>query len=81
MGFSVPEDIGSFYSLQPEMPLETSFPAFSNFSDNCNPGNGEEDDGDKIGWMNRGIYWTDIEETEEDDKTQTKAEKVCSCSC
>ncbi len=65
MGFSVPEDIGSFYSLQPEMPLGTSFPAFSNFSDNCNPGNGEKDDGDKIGWMNRGIYWTDIKETED----------------
>jgi hypothetical protein len=65
MGFSVPEDIRSFYSLQPEMPLGTSFPAFSNFSDNCNPGNGEKNDGDKIGWMNRGIYWTDIEETED----------------
>jgi hypothetical protein len=65
MRLSVPEDISDFYSLQPEMPFCKSFPAFSNFSDNCNPGNGEKDDGDKIGWMNRGIYWTDIEETKD----------------
>lgn len=65
MGFSVPEDISSYYLLQPEMTLSKSFPAFSNFSDNCNPGNGEKDDGDTIGWMNRGIYWMDIEETKD----------------
>jgi hypothetical protein len=64
MGFSVPEDLRDFYSRQSGMPLGTSYPAFSNFSGNLNPGSGEKDDGDIIGWMNRGLCWTDLEETE-----------------
>lgn len=64
MGFTVPEDIREFYSRQPEMPFGTSFPAFSNFSDNRNPGSGEKEDGEIVGWMNRGLTWTEIEETE-----------------
>jgi len=64
MSLDVPEDLKDFYSLQPGMPHGTSFPAFSNFSGNYNPGNGEKDDGDITGWMNRGLYWTDIEENE-----------------
>ncbi len=64
MGFSVPEDLREFYSLHPAMPFGTSFPAFSNFSDNRNPGSGEKEDGDIVGWMNRGLTWTEIEETE-----------------
>jgi hypothetical protein len=65
MSLDVPEDMNDFYSLQPGMPHGTSFPAFSNFSGNYNPGNGEKDNGDITGWMNRGLYWTDIEETQD----------------
>ncbi len=64
MSIDVPEDMNDFYSLQPGMPHGTSFPAFSNFSGNYNPGNGEKDNGDITGWMNRGLYWTDIKENE-----------------
>ncbi len=64
MSLDVPEDMNDFYSLQPGMPHGTSYPAFSNFSDNYNPGNGEKDKGDITGWMNRGLYWTDIAETQ-----------------
>jgi hypothetical protein len=64
MSSSVPEDLNDFYSLQPEMHFGVSYPAFSNFSDNYNPGNGEKDNGDIVGWMNRGLYWSDIKETE-----------------
>jgi hypothetical protein len=64
MGASVPQDISDFYSQQPDMPFGVSYPAFSNYSDNRDPGDGEIDDGDTTGWMNRGLYWSDIEETE-----------------
>lgn len=65
MGDFLPADISGFYSLQPEMRLGVSYPAFSDFSANSDPGNGEADDGDTIGWMNRGLYWSDIRETED----------------
>ncbi|MEI8206466.1 MAG: hypothetical protein WCG03_06270, partial [Kiritimatiellales bacterium] len=64
MGSSIPSDIRDFYTLHPEMALNISYPAFSNSSDNRNPGGGEKTDGDIVGWMNRGIYWSDLEETE-----------------
>ncbi len=64
MGFSVPDDIRQFYSRQPEMPFGTGYPAFSNFSDNRNPGRGEKEDGDITGWMNRGLTWTKPVETQ-----------------
>ncbi|MEA2068081.1 MAG: alpha/beta hydrolase-fold protein, partial [Verrucomicrobiota bacterium] len=60
---SVPADIAEFYATQP-LELDASYPAFSNFSDNRNPGDGARDDGDITGWMNRGLHWTDLEETE-----------------
>jgi hypothetical protein len=63
MGDFLPEDIGDFYSLQPGIRLEASYPAFSNFSANSDPGNGEVKNGDTIGWMNRGLYWSDLRET------------------
>jgi pimeloyl-ACP methyl ester carboxylesterase len=57
-----PPDFTDFYTKQP-MALNDSYPAFSNFSDNRNPGHGDWTDGDLVGWMNRGIYWTDLVET------------------
>ena len=43
--------------------LNESFPAFSNFSDNKNYGNGNFREGDLIGWINRGIDWKVIADT------------------
>jgi esterase/lipase superfamily enzyme len=60
---SVPADVIDFYTTQ-ALEQGDSYPAFSNFSDNRDAGDGERDDGDLIGWMNRGIYWTDVVETE-----------------
>jgi len=62
MGSSVPSDVTDFYSQQP-IALYESYPAFSNFSGNHNPGNGARDDGDITGWMNRGLHWADPQET------------------
>lgn len=59
----VPADVTEFYSTQ-ALEQSDSYPAFSNFSDNRDAGDGERDHGDLIGWMNRGIYWTDVVETE-----------------
>lgn len=58
----VPADVTEFYTIQ-TLALSDSYPAFSNLSDNRDAGDGERDDGDLIGWMNRGIYWTDVVET------------------
>ncbi len=43
--------------------LSRSFPVFSNSSDNRNPGNGDRQDGDIIGWFNRGLDWKDLVDT------------------
>jgi pimeloyl-ACP methyl ester carboxylesterase len=40
-----------------------SFPAFSNGSRNQDPGNGDNRSGDTVGYMNRGLNWTDPVET------------------
>lgn len=40
--------------------LDKSFPAFSNFSDNRNYGNGDFTDGDLTGWINRGLKWGNV---------------------
>ena len=43
--------------------LDKAFPAFSNFSDNKKYGSGDPDEGDPVGWINRGIYWKNIADT------------------
>ena len=45
--------------------LNESFPAFSNSSDNRNYGNGDNKDGDIVGWINRGFDWKDIVDSKE----------------
>ncbi len=70
---SVPADITDFYSQQPVV-RDESYPAFSNFSGNRNPGNGARDDGDIVGWMNRGLRWTEPEETENSWSVRIRAE-------
>ena len=33
---------------------------FTNTSSNKNPGDGRPDDGDTVGWINRGLDWADV---------------------
>jgi dienelactone hydrolase len=44
--------------------LDRSYLAFSNCSTNNNPGNGDAKDGDLEGWINRGLDWEDIIDTD-----------------
>ncbi|MGD9496479.1 MAG: alpha/beta hydrolase-fold protein [Armatimonadota bacterium] len=39
--------------------LDRSYPAFSNCTANDDPGNGAPDDGDLVGFINRGLDWDD----------------------
>ena len=43
--------------------LNKSYPAFSNSSTNSDPGNGDNDNGDIVGYINRGLDWTAPKET------------------
>ena len=43
--------------------LNKSYPAFSNCSRNNDPANGDNNDGDVEGYLNRGLNWTDPKET------------------
>ena len=43
--------------------LDESYPVFTNCSDDKNYGNGDATDGDPIGWINRGLGWTDLRDT------------------
>jgi hypothetical protein len=43
--------------------LDLSYPAFTNFSLNENPGNGQRTDGDIVGFINRGLDWDGIIDT------------------
>ena len=43
--------------------LDKSYLAFSNCSNNDDPGNGDINDGNAVGWINRGLDWEDIADT------------------
>ena len=60
---SLPEDFSNLFSLIPEIRKSKSYPAFSESSISKDPGNGEKDNGDIVGWKNRGIYWIEVTET------------------
>lgn len=55
-----PEDLKNYQNWIRRFRLNESFPAFSNTSNDNNPGNGNPDDGDLTGWINRGMDWKDI---------------------
>lgn len=61
-GKEAPEDVKAWFQGLRRFRLDESFPAFSNTSSDRNPGNGRPDDGDVIGWINRGMDWADIED-------------------
>ena len=61
-GKDAPDDIKAWAQRFLRFRLDESYPAFANASSDRNPGNGAPDDGDIIGWMNRGMDWKDIED-------------------
>ena len=65
MHVNLPQDFVDMYEDLPEFRKGSSYPAFSNFSNNKNPGNGDQSEGDITGWMNRGVYWSNVRETED----------------
>ena len=42
--------------------MDRAFPAFSNSSDNRDYGDGDPDAGDLVGWINRGMQWSDVKD-------------------
>jgi hypothetical protein len=62
-GKDAPEDVKAWLQRIRRFRRDESYPAFSNTSTDRNPGNGAPDDGDTIGWINRGMDWKEIEDT------------------
>ena len=56
-GKDAPDDVRAWLERFRRYRLDESFPAFSNTSTNRNPGDGRPDNGDVIGWINRGMDW------------------------
>jgi len=61
-GKDAPADVKAWTQRFRQLRLDQSFPAFANTSTNRNPGNGEPEDGDIVGWINRGMDWRDVED-------------------
>lgn len=64
-GKEAPEDVKSWYQRFRKLRRDESYPAFGGTSSNANPGDGRPEDGDLVGWMNRGMDWRDIEDQPE----------------
>jgi len=62
-GKDAPEDVKAWAQRFRSFRRDQSYPAFSNTSSNRNPGDGRPENGDLIGWINRGMDWNDIEDT------------------
>ena len=63
MSSSAPKDVKNWSNYLFKYRLNQSYPAFSNCSDNKNYGNGAPEDGDIVGWINRGLEWAEIKDT------------------
>ena len=61
-GKDAPEDVKAWLLRFRKFRRDQSYPAFTNASCNRNPGNGAPDNGDIIGWINRGMDWKEIED-------------------
>jgi len=61
-GKDAPEDVKAWQQRFHRFRRDESHPAFTNTSSDRNCGNGAPDDGDIIGWINRGMDWKDIED-------------------
>jgi hypothetical protein len=61
-GKDAPADVRAWTTQFKRYRRDASYPAFSNTSSNRNPGDGRPDNGDLIGWMNRGMDWKDVKD-------------------
>lgn len=61
-GKDAPEDVKKWSGSLRRFRLNQSFPVFSHMSSDRNPGNGQPEDGDLTGWINRGLDWRNIED-------------------
>lgn len=61
-GKAAPDDVKAWEQRFRQLRLDESFPAFTHTSSDRNPGNGKPDDGDIVGWINRGMEWKDVED-------------------
>jgi hypothetical protein len=62
-GREAPDDVRAWLQRFRRFRLDESYPAFSNTSSNRNPGDGHADNGDIVGWINRGMDWREIVDT------------------
>jgi pimeloyl-ACP methyl ester carboxylesterase len=62
-GKDAPKDVQAWTERFRRIRRDQSYPAFTHTSSDRNPGNGAADDGDIIGWINRGMDWKDVEDT------------------
>jgi hypothetical protein len=65
MSNQAPADVKAWSQLMRQYRLDRSYPAFSNCSDMRQFGNGEPEDGDRIGWINRGLSWELLHDKED----------------
>jgi len=63
MSSEAPQDAKDWPNHLEQYRLDQAYPAFSNCSDNRNYGNGDPKEGDLIGWINRGLGWSALEDT------------------
>jgi hypothetical protein len=63
VGRLVPPDVKAWGKRLHRFRLDRSFPVFTHCSDDRDPGNGDPTDGDIVGWINRGLDWTDPVDT------------------
>jgi hypothetical protein len=62
-GKNAPEDVKAWMKRFSSIRRDQSYVAFSNTSTDRDPGNGSPENGDLVGWINRGMDWSDIEDT------------------
>ncbi len=61
-GKKAPADVRAWLTQSRRYRLNESFPVFTGTSSDCNPGDGRPEDGDTIGWINRGMDWGEIQD-------------------
>ena len=57
-----PNNLEGWANYLQKFALNQSFPVFTNCSESFNPGNGQKEDGDLEGWINRGMFWENIKD-------------------
>ena len=61
-GRDAPADVKAWLNVMRRYRRDQSYPTFTNTSSDRQPGDGRRDDGDTIGWINRGLDWRDIDD-------------------